>query len=112
MNDDLTTAVSDFLAHKRALGRKYRTEEATLRLLLAFAGQHGVTHLRQLTPGLLDEFAASRPRPRARSFNHLVGNLSCFLDWAVAQQRLDASPLRAARRRETERRLPFLFDTA
>lgn len=112
MNDDLTTAVSDFLAHKRALGRKYRTEEATLRLLLACAGQHGVTHLRQLTPRLLDEFAASRPRPRARSFNHLVSNLGCFLDWAVAQQRLDASPLRATRRRETERRLPFLFDTA
>ena len=65
MNDDLTTAVSDFLAHKRALGRKYRTEEATLRLLLTFTSQHGVTHLRQLTPGLLDEFAASRPRPRA-----------------------------------------------
>ena len=112
MNDDLTTAVSDFLAHKRALGRKYRTEEATLRLLLAFAGQHGVTHLRQLTPSLLDEFAGSRPRPRARSFNHLIGNLGCFLDWAVTQQRLDASPLRATRRRETDRRLPFLFDTA
>ena len=112
MNDDLTTAVSGFLAHKRALGRKYRTEEATLRLLLAFAGQHGVTHLRQLTPSLLDEFAASRPRPRARSFNHLIGNLGCFLDWAVAQQRLDASPLRATRRRETDRRPPFLFDTA
>lgn len=112
MNDDLTTAVSDFLAHKRALGRKYRTEEATLRLLLAFAGQLGVTHLRQLTPNLVDEFAASRPRPRARSFNHLIGNLGCFLDWAVAQRRLDASPLRTTRRRETERRLPFLFDTA
>jgi integrase len=112
MSDDLTTAASDFLAHKRALGRKYRTEEATMRLLLAFAGQHGVTYLRQLTPGLLDEFAASRPRPRARSFNHLIGNLGCFLDWAVAQQRLDASPLRATRRRETDRRLPFLFDTA
>src|SRR5207244_1833980 len=112
MNDDLTTAVSDFLAHTRALGRKSRTGKATLRLLLAFAGQHGVTHLRQLTPGLLDEFAASRPRPRARSFNHLIGNLGCFLDWAVAQQRLDASALRATRRRETDRRPPFLFDTA
>jgi integrase len=111
MNDDLTTAASDFLAHKRALGRKYRTEEATMRLLLAFAGQYGVTHLRQLTPGLLDEFAASRPRSRARSFNHLIGNLGCFLDWAVAQQRLDASPLGTARRRETDQRLPFLFDT-
>lgn len=112
MNDSLPTAVAAFLAHKRALGRKYLTEEATLRLLLAFAAQHGVHDLRQLTPGLLDEFVASRPRQRARSFNHLVGILGCFLDWAVTQQLLQASPLRRTRRRETDRRLPFLFDTA
>ena len=110
MNDTLAAAAADFLAHKRALGRKYLTEEATLRLLLAFADQHGVQELDQLTPVLLDEFVASRPRPRARSFNHLVGILGCFLDWAVTQQRLPASPLRSTRRRETAQRLPFLFD--
>jgi integrase len=110
MNDSLATAVADFLAHKRALGRKYQTEEATLRLLLAFAAQHAVDDLRQLTPGLLEEFVASRPRERARSFNHLIGILGCFLDWAVTQQRLEASPLRRTRRRETAQRLPFLFD--
>ncbi len=110
MNDNLATAVADFLAHKRALGRKYLTEEATLRLLLSFAGQRSVTELRQLTPSLLEEFVASRPRQRARSFNHLVGVLGCFLDWTVTQQRLDASPLRTSRRRETAQRLPFLFD--
>jgi integrase len=112
MNDNLVGAVADFLAHKRALGRKYWTEEATLCLLLAFADQHGVENLRQLTPRLLDEFVASRPRARARSFNHLVGVLGCFLDWAVTQQRLDASPLHRIRRRETDQRLPFLFDAA
>lgn len=111
MNDNITTAVADFLAHKRALGRKYQTEEATLRLLLAFADRHAVADLRGLTPSLIDEFVASRPRPRARSFNHLVGILGCFLDWAVMQQRLQASPLRRTRRRETASRLPFLFDT-
>jgi integrase len=110
MNDTLATAAADFLAHKRALGRKYLTEEATLRLLLAFTDQHGVRELGQLTPALLEEFVASRPRPRARSFNHLIGILGCFLDWAVTQQRLQASPLRTARRRETAQRLPFLFD--
>jgi integrase len=110
MNDSLATAVADFLAHKRALGRKYQTEEATLRLLLAFAGQHGVQNLRQLTPCLLEEFVASRPRERARSFNHLVGILGCLFDWAVTQQRLEVSPLRRTRRRETAQRLPFLFD--
>jgi integrase len=112
MNDSLAGAVADFLGHKRALGRKYLTEEATLRLLLAFAGQHAVNALGQLTPSLLEEFVASRPRERARSFNQLVGILGCFLDWAVAQQRLAASPLRRTRRRETAQRLPFLFDTA
>lgn len=111
-NDGLAAAVADFLAHKRALGRKYQTEEATLRLLLTFTGQHGVQDLCQLTPCLLEEFVASRPRQRPRSFNHLVGVLGCFLDWAVTQQRLDASPLRRVRRRDTARQLPFLFDAA
>jgi site-specific recombinase XerC len=110
MSDSLTAAVADFLAHKRALGRKYQTEEATLRLLLAFTGQQGVDGLHQLTPGMLEAFVASRPRVRARSVNHLVGVVCCFLDWAVAQQRLAASPLRRTRRRESDVRLPFLFD--
>jgi integrase len=110
MNDSLTAAVADFLAHKRALGRKYQTEEATLRLLLAFTGQQGVEGLHQLTPSLLDAFVASRPRARARSFNQLVGVVGCFLHWAVAQQRLKASPLRRTRRHETDLLLPFLFD--
>lgn len=110
MNGSPATAATDFLAHKRALGRKYLTEEATLRLLIAFCGQHGVAQLDELTPALLDVFVASRPRARARSFNHLVGILGCFLDWCVIQQRLEVSPLRRTRRRETDRRLPFLFD--
>jgi integrase len=57
-------------------------------------------------------FVASRPRARARSINHLVGIVCCFLDWAVAQQRLHASPLHRVRRRETDVRLPFLFDVS
>jgi integrase len=110
MNDDLATAAADFLAHKRALGRKYVSEETTLRLLLTFTDRHGVTDVHQLTPSVLDAFIASRPRARARSFNHLVGIVGCFLDWAVVQQRLEASPLHRTHRRETDQRLPFLFD--
>ena len=112
MNESLATASADFLAHKRALGRKYRTEEATLHLLLDFADGRGVECLHQLTPSLLDAFVVSRPRTRARSFNHLVGILGCFLDWAVSQQRLEGSPLRRTRRRETALRMPFLLDAA
>ena len=113
MNNHLaTTAAADFLAHQRALGRKYRTEEATLRLLLAFADERHVKDLHELTAPFLDDFVASRPRTRARSFNHLVGILGCFLDWTVSQQRLAVSPQRPTRRRETDQRLPFLFDVA
>lgn len=112
MNDSLATVVADYLAHKRALGRKFNTEEATLRLLLAFADQHDVHGVGQLSSDVLDAFVASRPRKRARSFNHLVGIVCCFLEWAVAQQRLQASPLRRTRRHETDLRLPFLFDIA
>lgn len=111
MNDVLTTAITDFLAYKRALGRKYLSEEATLRLLMTFADQQGIVHLHQLTPSLLDEFIASRNRQRARSFNHLVGVLGTFLDWTISQQRLNESPLRTKKRRDTSQRSPFLFDT-
>ena len=110
MSENLAAAVADFLAHKRALGRKYVTEEATLRLLVAFAQQHAVTDLAELTPRLLDEFVASRPRHRARSFNHLIGVVNGFLGWAVSQQRLDVAPWHGMRRRVTDQRLPFLFD--
>lgn len=110
MSGSLSSAVAAFLAHKRALGRKYRTEEATLRLLVSFADDHGLVRLDQLSSALLDAFVASRPRSRPRSFNQLVGIVGCFLDWAVTHQLLAASPLRATRRRETARRIPFLFD--
>lgn len=112
MNDDITVAVADYLAYKRALGRKYQTEQATLRLLVEFTGEHGVTGLGELTGPLLDMFVASRRRNRARSFNHLVGVVSGFLDWTVAQGWLHASPMHRTRRRETDERLPFIFDAA
>ena len=37
-------------------------------------------------PALLDDFLASRPRSRPRSFNHLLGVVRGLLDWAVTQR--------------------------
>jgi integrase len=108
--ETLELVVDCFLAHKRAHGRKYLSEHAELRLLVAFAAEQGVTRLDELTPALLDDFLASRPRSRPRSFNHLLGVVGCLLDWAVSQQLLDVSPLRARRRRVTSNRITFLFD--
>jgi integrase len=101
--------IQRFLETKRALGRKYLSEERELRLLERFLVQQGVTELEQITPDILDAFLVTRPRS-ARSFNHLLGVVRCLLDWLVAQGTLGTSPLRTGRRRETARRVPFLFD--
>lgn len=111
MAANLASVVERFLAHKRALGRKYHSEEAELRLLVRFAHQRHVDRIDQLTPALLDDFLASRRRSRPRSLNHLLGVVSCLLDWAVTHELLAASPLRTRRRRAGAIRLPFLFDT-
>ncbi len=112
MTETVAGAVEQFIAHKRAHGRKYHSEARELVLLVRFAAGHQVSCLSGLTPALLEDFLGSRPRARPRSFNHLLGVVRCLLDWAVTWQLLEASPLQARRRRVTEQRIPFLFDPA
>jgi integrase len=112
MTDTIASAVERFIAHKRAHGRKYHSEARELALLVRFAAEHQVACLSELTPALLEDFLASRPRPHPRSFNHLLGVVRCLLDWAVTWQLLEASPLQARRHRVTAARIPFLFDPA
>jgi len=112
VSEDIAAAVKLFVQHKRAVGRKYKSEERELRLLVRYAEERGLSGLRQLTPAVLDDFLGSRPRSRPRSFNHLLGVLRCMLDWAVSQQFLESSPLQARARRATSQRAPFIFDTA
>jgi integrase len=112
MADDVVSLAWRFIEHKRALGRKYHNEERELRLLVRFAEENGIHELGQFTAASLEEFLASRPRRRPRSFNHLLGVARGFLDWAASQQLLVASPLRARPRRATSGRVPFIFDVA
>ena len=112
MTETIACAVEQFIAHKRAHGRKYHSEARELALLVRFAAGHQVSCLGELTPALLEDFLASRPRPHPRSFNHLLGVVRCLLDWAVTWGLLEASPLQARRHRVTEQRIPFLFDPA
>ena len=71
-NISVQDAAGRFLAHKRALGRKYHSEQSELRLLSRFAAGKNAG-LGDLTPALMEEFLGSRPRQRPRSFNHLLG---------------------------------------
>jgi integrase len=108
--ESIEEVVGRFVAHKRALGRKYTSAQSELRLLVRFCAERGVTGIDQLTSALLEEFLASRPRSRPKGFNHLLGVVRCTLDWAVAQQLLEVSPLRARRRRVTSQPIPYIFD--
>ena len=112
MTETIACEVERFIAHKRAHGRKYHSEARELAMLVRFTAEHDVSCLGELTPALLEEFLASRPRPHPRSFNHLLGVVRCLLDWAVTWQLLEASPLQARRHRVTAARIPFLFDPA
>lgn len=109
MSGSVEAAVERFLAHKRALGRKYNSEEHELRLLVRFAAAQDISCLSELSPALLEDFLASRPRSRPRSFNHLLGVVRGLLGWAVTQELLSTSPLQARPRRVTSARVPFLF---
>ncbi len=106
----LAAAFAQFLAHKRALGRRYRVEESVLRLFDRFLVLQAIPQLDLITPQVMDAFLASRPRVRPRSYNHLRGALVQFFEWSVAQGHVSSSPVQAPPRRVTGQRVPFIFD--
>ena len=99
-----------FVAHKRALGRRFDVEEKTLRLLDRFLVEQNVPRPDAVTPTLIDAFLATRPRVTPRSYNHLLGTIRRLFDWLVQQDVITDSPVQARPRRQTRRRIPFLFD--
>ena len=110
LGSPLAGAIQRFVAHKRALNRRYDTEEQALRLLDRYLVERGVTDLAGVTPDVLSAFLDSRPRLQPRSYNHLLGAARRLFDWMVEQAMLAVSPVRLRPRRQTMRRIPYLFD--
>lgn len=108
----LAGEIGRFLMHHRALGKRFDNEESALKLLDRFLFEHGAASLTDITPSLLERFLVSRPRTRARSYNHLLSVLDRLFRWLVGQEVLAASPLRARPRPSTQRLSPFLFQPA
>ena len=106
----LAEPIRQFLAAKRALNRRFDTEEKALGLFDRYLIGLGVAHLGDVTPVTIEAFVTSRPRKRPRSYNHLLGVLRRLFDWMVDQGGLDSSPLRLRPRRVTSQRIPYLFD--
>jgi len=106
----LAEDIQNYLDFKRVIGRKFKSEEATLRLLDRFLSDYPIADRSALTPPLIESFLFSRPRTRPRSFNHLLGVVRCFFAWIVTQGRLTPSPVQVKPRRTNSRRLPFIFE--
>lgn len=109
LQSPLATSIRAFLAHHRALGKRFDTEESGLRLLDRYLMEQVIDSLEAITPTLLVDFLRSRPRSRPRSYNHLLSVLKRFFRWLEIQEVLVPSPLRAQPRRDTSQRTPFLF---
>ena len=90
----LADDIRDYLQHKRALGRKFETEESALRLFDRYLDEQHVATIATITLPLVEAFLATRPRRKARSYNHLLGVIRCFFNWLVVQERLQDSPVR------------------
>jgi integrase len=105
----LANGIQQFLAHKRALGQSFWTEEQALRLLDAFLVQQQVHSIEEITVELVATFVASRPRARPRSYNHLLSVLGRLFRWMVVNAYLSSFPWQMQTRRETSPRSPYLF---
>ncbi|NLI14321.1 tyrosine-type recombinase/integrase [Pelotomaculum propionicicum] len=105
----LADGIQQFLAAKRALGQSFNTEEYALRSFDAFLCQQKIKTIEDITAELVDDFIASRPRKRPRSYNHLISVMGRLFSWLTKNYYLDYLPLRMQPRRETSKRIPFLF---
>jgi integrase len=104
--------IEAYLIAKRALGMRFANEERTLRLLDRFVAAKRLATVGEVTPGIVDEFLASRPRRSARSYNHLQGTVRRLLDWMSIQGITGVVRYRGHPRREAGRRTPVLFTDA
>ena len=102
--------IAAFVAYKRALGRKYLTEELDLRLLDRFLVSERLEAAATVTPDTIERFLASRLRRAPCGFNNLLGVVRRLFDWIVQQGRLPSSPVATRPRRVTASQLPYLFD--
>jgi site-specific recombinase XerD len=106
----LAEGIERFVAHKRALGRKYVTEEKGLRQLNRYILDSGVTTMAGITPRVVEAFLASCQRTTTCSYNNLLSPVRRLFAWLVKQEILPCSPVQVRPRRETTQRRPFLFD--
>lgn len=105
----LAPHIKQFIDHKRSIGRKYENEEIGLRLFERYLLKQKIRSLDDITPALIQDFLASRPRKKPRSYNLLLGAVRVLFRWLVARQIVRRSPVIARPRRGSKTRIPVIF---
>lgn len=109
LNSLLVVHIDRFVAHQRALGKRFETEMAGLRLLDRYLVTQQVTTLDTITPAVLETFLTSRLH-QPHSFNRLLGVVRRFFDWLVLHEVVVRSPVQTSSRLCPPRPRPFIFD--
>jgi integrase len=103
--------IRQFIAAKRALGRKYLTSERMLRIFDTYLAERDIARPDDVTPAVVDDFLASRPAG-PRYFNSLRTLIRRLMTWLVGQGRLKRCDLTGRPRPVLNPRIPFIFDPA
>src|SRR5881396_2309258 len=91
----LGEGIEKYLAHKRAIGRRFRTEANVLHILDRYLVQEQISSVQQISPELVGAFLRSRPRKSPRSYNHLLTTVRGLFHWLVVQGFLCRVPVEA-----------------
>ena len=105
----LAETIERYLEYKRALCKKYLSQEQSLRLFDAYLVNAGVSCIEEITPEVVNKFLASRPPSRPSTHNQLIGALRRLFEWMTSQGILNISLLQLKKRRTTEDLKPYIL---
>ena len=106
----LAACLTDFIGYKQALNCKYRTEANVLQMFDQYLCNHRIPDCESIDTTVIEGFLKSRPRRTAGSYNHLLGTMLVFFEWARVRKFIKHNPVKVEPRRETAKRIPYVFD--
>lgn len=105
----LSDSMERFVAHKRALGTNFKSQEPALKALDRYLMQSGVTSLNQIDSQVLDDFFRLKAPLHPTCYNHWLSAIRRFFEWMVNQERMPISPVRTRKRKTKPSLIPFIF---
>ncbi len=106
----LAECLTDFIGYKQALNCKYRTEANVLQMFDQYLCSHRIPDCELIDSAVIERFLKSRPRRTAGSYNHLLGTMLVFFEWARVHKFIKQNPVKVQPRRETAKRIPYVLD--